>query len=98
MFSKLKIFPLNAIELKYFGRPSFLNRISFVLEKTPSAATNRSNFSVFLSLKSSDNFSSLLISVRSELKIIFSLGILLNKNSISLDLFKVVYLLLSKLN
>ena len=46
--NSLKIFPLNAIELKYFGRPSFLNRISFVLEKTPSAATNRSNFSVFI--------------------------------------------------
>ena len=38
-FSKSWIFPLKAIELKYFGRPSLLNKICLVLEKTPSAAT-----------------------------------------------------------
>ena len=31
-FLKLLIAPLKAIELKYLGRPSCLNKISFVLE------------------------------------------------------------------
>ena len=32
LFSKFCMFPLSAIELKYSGSPSFLNKISFVLE------------------------------------------------------------------
>ena len=53
---------------------------------------------MLLSLKDKISLSCSLISVRSELKINFSLGILLNRNSISLDLFNVSYLLFSKLN